>query len=172
MCAHVLETPRLSLREMVPGDLDFLATMLADPQVMRFYPKPLARSEAEGWLERQQARYASDGHGFWLVTERSSGLPVGQVGLLMQRVDALRTNPHPEIGYMLHRSHWGLGYATEAALGVRDYAFTQCGYSAVISLIRPENLPSRAVAGRLGMQVLAEATFAGLRHLVHRLARQ
>jgi len=170
MTAHVLETTRLSLRELVPADLDFLAGLLGDPHVMRFYPKPLTREEAAGWLERQRARYAADGHGLWLVTERATGKPVGQVGLLMQRVDALRMNPHPEIGYLLDRTYWGLGYATEAARGVRDYAATRFGYAAVISLVRPENVPSRAVARRLGMQVIAEASFAGLPHLIHHVA--
>ncbi len=47
----VLETDRLALREMSLDDLDFVATMLADPQVMRFYPKCYSREESAGWIE-------------------------------------------------------------------------------------------------------------------------
>ena len=41
--AVVLETQRLRLREIEPGDLDFLAALLGDPEVMRYYPQHLDR---------------------------------------------------------------------------------------------------------------------------------
>lgn len=43
----ILETPRLLLREMTLDDLDFVATMLADPEVMRYYPRCCTREESE-----------------------------------------------------------------------------------------------------------------------------
>jgi len=48
-----LETPRLRLRQMSLGDLDFVAAMLSHPEVMRFYPKLHSRQEATLWIERQ-----------------------------------------------------------------------------------------------------------------------
>jgi RimJ/RimL family protein N-acetyltransferase len=59
----VLETPRVTLREMTLTDLDFVAEMLAHPEVMSFWPKCFDRDEAVNWIERQQARYAKDGVG-------------------------------------------------------------------------------------------------------------
>lgn len=55
-------TPRLTLRELARDDLDFVAGMLGDPQVMRYYPKVLTQLEAEGWIERQLERCRRDGH--------------------------------------------------------------------------------------------------------------
>ncbi len=75
---YVIETPRLTLREMSEADIDFVSAMLADPEVMRYYPAPLSRTEAEGWLERQQHRYRQDGHGLWLVEFRATSEPVVQ----------------------------------------------------------------------------------------------
>jgi ribosomal-protein-alanine N-acetyltransferase len=164
----VLETERLVLREMAPEDLDFVAIMLSDPKVMQFYPRPLPRPEAEEWLKRQRSRYAEHGHGLWLAVEKSSRQPVGQVGLVRQQVEG---RPEPEIGYLLHRSFWHRGFATEAGLGVLDYAFDTLGHSRVISLIRPANLPSQAVARRLGMLPVREVRFHGLPHLVFSIAR-
>jgi RimJ/RimL family protein N-acetyltransferase len=160
---HVLATERLTLREMAPDDLDFVAAMLDDPEVMRFYPKRYTRDEAQAWIARQVQRYAEDGHGLWLVAERESQTPVGQVGLVMQEVEGAT---EPEIGYLVHRPFWRRGYASEAARAVREYAFGALGRSKVISLIRPENLPSQGVARSLGMAAQREVDFKGFRHIV------
>src|SRR5687767_2589220 len=96
----VFETERLRAQEMTLDDLDFVAAMLAHPEVMRFYPSCCSREEARGWLERQVERYREHGHALWLVEERAGGEPVGQVGLLMQMVNGV---PQPEVGYLVHR---------------------------------------------------------------------
>ncbi len=167
--AVILETSRLQLREMDLGDLDFVAGMLSHAEVMRYYPKLYSRAEAQAWVERQLQRYADHGHGLWLVLERSSGQPVGQVGLILQEVD---DRVLPEIGYLIDRPFWRRGYASEAALGVRSHAFTERGYARVISLIRPENEPSQGVARKLGMRPERETLFKGLPHLVFTIRRE
>jgi RimJ/RimL family protein N-acetyltransferase len=164
----ILETDRLALREITPGDLDFLAEMLADPEVARFYPKALTRDETRAWMEMNGRRYAESGHGVWLVLDRHAGHPVGRCGLTIQTVDGV---PEPEIGYSMHRPFWRRGYATEAALGVRRWAFEVKGLERVISLVRPENLPSQGVARRLGMAPERETDFCGYRHLVFAVRR-
>ena len=78
----ILETARLRLREMTPDDLDFVAAMLGDPEVMRFYPHTHDRAESAAWLDRQRRRYAEHGYGLWLTLDRRTLEPVGQVGLL------------------------------------------------------------------------------------------
>ena len=157
----LLETRRLGLRPLTSDDLDFVALMLSDAQVMRHYPRRYTREESSEWIDRQLARYARDGHGLWLVEDRVSGEPVGQVGLCTQFVD---DEAIPEVGYLLHHRWWGKGLATEAASAVRDWAFDRGGYSRVISLIRRVNGPSRRVALRIGMELWKEALHAGTPH--------
>jgi RimJ/RimL family protein N-acetyltransferase len=164
----VLETPRLRLREMSLEDLDFLATMLAHPEEMRYYPKLYSRDEAQAWIERQLGRYARNGHGLWLVEDRVTGEPLGQAGLMMQTVDETE---EPEIGYLIHRPFWRQGLATEAALATRDWAFGTLGLAYVISLIRPENLPSQGVARKLGMTPGKRTLFHGFEHIVFSVQR-
>jgi RimJ/RimL family protein N-acetyltransferase len=164
----ILETERLWAREMSLADLDFIAGMLADPEVMRFYPKRYTREEAQGWVERQMARYREHGHGLWLVLERETSRPVGQVGLARQVVDG---REEPEVGYLIHRPFWRRGYAYEAAAATRDHAFSALGHPRVISLVRPENVPSQGVARKLGMQPERTTTFAGLEHIVFSVSR-
>ena len=159
----ILQTHRLTLRQMEAADLDFVATMLADPDVMRFYPSPLSREESAEWIERQQRRYAEDGYGLWLALNRSSGVPVGQVGLVASEVDEIR---EPALTYLIHRPYWRRGFATEATLATRNYAFEELGLRRMITLIRPENVPSQGVARKIGMTPERETDFKGFKHIV------
>jgi RimJ/RimL family protein N-acetyltransferase len=168
MSEPILETPRLSLREMSWEDLDFLAAMLADEQVMRHYVKCCTREESEAWLGRVLDRYEKHGHAFWLVSLRATGEPIGQVGLLLQHVDEVDES---EIGYMIHAPYWRQGYALEAASAVRDYAFGALDRSRVISLIRPANIPSQRVALRVGLKPEKLTRWHDLDHLVFSLKR-
>lgn len=160
----IFETVRLVLREETLDDLDFMAVMTADPEVMRYYPNCYSRAEAEAWIRRNLDRYAKDGHGQWLVLDKATGEPVGQVGLAMQNVERVE---EPEIGYMIHRPFWRRGYASEAAAATRDYAFQTLGKKHVISLIRPVNLPSQGVARKIGMKPRERhVEFRGYEHIV------
>lgn len=164
----VIHTQRLLLREMSLSDLDFVSAMMAHPEVMRFYPKPLSREESQVWVERQLKRYEEHGHGLWLALDRTNNAPVGQVGLAIQPVE---DGFEPEIGYLLHHPYWHLGYATEAATAVRDYAFHTLDKPYVICLIRPVNLPSQRVAQRIGMRPSKNTVFKGYEHIVFRVDR-
>jgi RimJ/RimL family protein N-acetyltransferase len=141
--APVLETARLVLREFRTDDLDTLAKVLSDPQTMRFYPAPLDDAGVAAWIERNRRRYEKDGFGLWAMILKSSGELIGDCGLIRQFVDG---SEQVEIGYHVRRDLWGKGLATEAARASRDYGFANLPLDRLISLIRPENQPSRRVA--------------------------
>jgi len=159
----ILETARLRLRELVPGDLDFMAEMLADAEVMRYYPKRLTRDLSADWIAMQIARYAADGYGLWLAEERETGKPVGQIGLVKQTVNGVE---ECEVGYLIHQAYLRHGYATEGALACRDYAFERLGKARVISLVKPESEASQGLARKLGMEVVDRAPQGGSEQLV------
>ena len=147
----VLETRRLQLREMEANDFASLCGILQDPEVMYAYEHAFGDEEVRQWLERQRKRYRKDGFGLWAVVERPTGELVGQCGLTMQQWGERMI---PEIGYLLRKDRWHMGYATEAALACRDFGFSSLGLPALYSIIRENNLPSQAVARRCGMSLV------------------
>ncbi len=165
----ILETPRLLLRELSPGDLDFVAELLADPEVMHFWPKTYTRDEAEEWIRRHAERYTRDGYGYWLALDKISGQPIGQAGLLAQQVDGVAETG---IGYMIHRPYWRQGFATEAARYCRDYAFGTLSKERIVVLVRPENVVSVKVANKIGFTRERETNYAGFVHTVFARSRK
>lgn len=164
----ILQTPRLLLREMHQGDVDFMAEMLGDPEVMRYFPNTEDRAGTIAHIQRQIDRYATWGYGPWLVLSRETNQPIGRVGLIHQILDGVA---EVEVGYMIHRPFWRQGFAFEAAAACRDLAFRTLGRERVISLVRPENLPSAAVARKLGMRPEKEIMHWELRHTVFAMQR-
>ena len=170
----ILQTSRLVLREFTSDDADALALVLCDPENMRYYPGPYDRAGVEQWIERNRRRYQDDGVGLWAMEftkTRDSGVEraesqkmIGDCGIILQQVEGERLY---EIGYHLRRDLWGQGLHTEAAIAGRDWAFANLKAARLISLIRPENLPSCRVAERSGMTVWKEVEWRGLRHLVY-----
>ena len=77
-----------------------------------------------------------------------------------------------EIGYLLGREHWGNGYATEAALAVRDWALAELGLERLIALIYPGNVRSIRVAEKLGMEPEDEIEIFGNRVTLYSLGKR
>jgi ribosomal-protein-alanine N-acetyltransferase len=160
---------RISLREFVDDDLDFLAEMLGDAEVMRYWPRPLDRVGAEQWLRRQQQRYLDDGCGYWLVVDSVSHEPVGQAGVLMTQVEGERL---PALGYMIHRPYWRRQYGHDAAWGCVMWCRWSRQEPMIYTLVRPENRPSMALALKLGMRPLRNVVHEGFEHVLLGMERQ
>lgn len=142
----VIETERLLLREFVPEDLELLAPIFADAEMMRYYPAPFSRERTEGWIAWNMGHYAARGHGLWALVRREDGLFLGDCGIVPQPIEGAEWL---EIGYHVRPDQWGRGYATEAALACRDFAFARLGAPRVCSIVHPENEASARVAGRV-----------------------
>ena len=164
-----LETDRLILRMLCEADFDRYAELCADPEVMRYLGdgKPLDRPTAWRSLATMVGHWTLRRYGFWAVEERSSGALVGRVGFW---------NPEGwpgfELGWVLRRSFWGQGYATEAARVALRFAFSEVNQPKVISLIIPENAASIRVAERLGERLVGSHEVNGRNALVYGLSRE
>lgn len=150
MMEEILNTRRLSLREMEQADLPALCKMLQDPAVMYAYEHAFTDTEAQEWLTKQKGRYQADGFGLWAVILRETGEMIGQCGLTMQDVNGKQV---PEVGYLFQKAFWHQGYASEAAIACKEYAFTTLDVREVFSIIRDNNIASQKVAEKNGMTV-------------------
>lgn len=164
----ILETSRLILRELSPDDAGALALVLSDPETMRFYPAPFDRAGVEEWIARNMRRYRENGFGLWATVLKSSGELIGDCGLTLQDVDGVE---EVEIGYHTRRDLWGQGLATEAARACRYYGFNRLPADRLVSIIRPENGPSRRVSEKNGMRVWKEVLRKNLPHLIYAVRR-
>ena len=134
----IIETERLTLREMAQEDLDSLR-----------YEGTFTDEETQKWLDWQRTLYREKGYGLWAVILKENGAMIGQCGLTMQTWKDQRVL---EIGYLFNRSYWHQGYATEAAKACKEYAFKILKAPEVCSIIRDTNIASQNVAIRNGMK--------------------
>lgn len=118
---------------------------------MRFFPAPLDRSESDAMALRCQALIAQRGWGLWAVEIKSTREFIGYVGLHIPTME-LPFSPCIEIGWRLAFQHWGKGFATEAARSALRVGFEQLGFLEIVSFASIQNLRSRAVMERIGMQ--------------------
>ena len=174
-----LRTERLLLRRWQAGDLEPLAAMSADPEVMEHFPATLSRTEAALLIARLEAGFARDGFGFWAVERRDDGALAGFVGLSPVPED-IPFAPAVEIGWRLAREQWGRGIAREAAVAALEYGFTTLGLEEIVAYTAEGNARSRRLMERLGMREDAAAAFEHPRvaagspleaHVVYRLTR-
>ncbi len=150
----MLETDRLILRRLDERDVDRIFAMRSDPEVMRFIRAPQNRAESVNWLNLVSSRWASDRIGFCALIEKQTDKFVGWCGLWQ-----LKETDELEIGYAIAKEFWGKGFATEAARAFLKYAFDRLKPDKIVGVAEPENVSSRRVMEKLGMQFVRLGEF-------------
>jgi RimJ/RimL family protein N-acetyltransferase len=162
----IIETARLAVRHLRREDLEGLAEICADPEVMRYVGdgRPLSREQVREWIEKSLENYARRGFGsFAVVSKEDGGRLAGYCGLV---------NPTPEgeaeIIYGFARRHWGRGLAGELAGPLLGFGFASCGLTRVVATIDPGNLASIRIVEKCGMTLRERRTDEdGLPELVY-----
>ena len=154
------ETERLILRPMLQSDFEALLLIFTDARVMAaFDHPPFTREQMQRWLQRNLDHQREFGYGLFSVIHKGTGELIGDCGL-----EQMEDMGAAELGYDLRSDFWNQGYATEAALAVRDYAFDVLRLPRLISLIRAGNLASKRVAEKVGMTLAEEFTRYGIQY--------
>jgi ribosomal-protein-alanine N-acetyltransferase len=165
-----LETERLILRSFLEEDVDVMAKLFANPDFMRFSLGVFTeRKQTIAFIEKVMGWDRAGIPSQFAVIPRGEDAIIGYCGFFYHPEHGIEDI---EIGYRLNPDYWNRGLITEAARAVRDHGFRERKLSRVISLIHPENIPSRRVAEKNGMTVEKEITFRSFPTLVYAITRQ
>ena len=157
-----LKSERLLLRPVRETDLDVEVEMGTDPEVMKYIGELETREKIVQDMPKFVRRCAGGCIGIWCVLERSTEEKLGTAILLPLPIEEDDTNwdlvvgdelpdCEIEIGYMLKRSAWGRGYATEATKRLLKFAFEETPLEELVATIDPENTASRRVLEKCGL---------------------
>lgn len=146
----IIETERLYLRELRIDDKKELMKVLSDPESMQFYPHPFSEKEVEKWIQWNIENYQKYKHGLWAVILKDGNVFIGDCGITMQNIG---DETVPEIGYHIIKKYCKMGYASEAALACKEYAFRVLQYPEIFSYTTIRNIPSQKVAEKIGMRL-------------------
>ena len=162
MTPPTLLTARLSLKPFDVSDYDEVAAMWADEQVVRHIGGN-TRDAQEAWFAQLRGRgmWPLLGYGYWIVRERRTEVFVGEVGFAdFKRGIEPDISGRPEAGWVLARTGWGKGYASEAVKAAHDWLDeTLPGRSTCI--IDPENSASIRVAEKAGYREIGPSDYRG-----------
>lgn len=170
-------TARLVLRRPHELDVEPLMAMDADAEVMRYIGSgatiPPDRDRALQAVTRWREQWDEQGFGMCSVIVRETGEYAGWVTLAVPAF-LPEILPAVEIGWRLHREHWGRGYATEAAAELLRFGLSRAGLDRVVSIRHIDNARSRRVMDKLGLRFEFQTTVpaTGQPVAIHAIARQ
>ena len=172
---HEIETARLRLRRIRFDDLDDLASICGDPEVMKYLEsgKTLSKAELEPHVRSYVQYWEAHGLGRFALMDKHQGGFIGFCGLRLFRYSGLNLFVDvPEIVFLLKRSFWGKGLASEAARACLRYGFEQLNSALIVAMTRSENLSAQRVLERIGMTFKTDIEAVGLNCKLYELPRQ
>ena len=144
-----LETERLLLRDMQVADVPALTGLWTDPEVTRFMGGPRDYQELNTELLKDARDESPPQFDLWVLIEKATSRVIGHCGIIDKEIDGITEY---DLTYVLVKSAWGKGYATEIAISIKDYAFKNLGLKRIVALIDPLNLDSQHVAKKVGLR--------------------
>jgi [ribosomal protein S5]-alanine N-acetyltransferase len=148
--AVILETARLSLREMEERDAPFILDLLNDPSFIRSIGDRHVRTldAAVAYIQDGPvASYRRFGFGLWIVESSGDARAIGMCGLLKR--DVLED---VEIGFAYLPAYQLKGFGFEAAAAVLDHARRVLHLRRLIAIVNPGNDASARLLEKLGMR--------------------
>jgi len=159
----VFESERLEFRPLSDADLDLVTEQWTDPDVVKYVAdKTLTEEELAEDMPVIVRRCGGGCIGIWCLIEKTSREKLGTAILLPLPVEKDDTDwdlmvgenipdGDIEIGYILKKSAWGKGYATEACKRLLKFAFEDSPLQEVVATIDARNAASRNVLEKSGL---------------------
>jgi len=166
----ILETERLLLRRLEPGDLDALAALYADPEMRRYFPEG-TRSRAETREELDWFTAGDPEHpelGLWATIFKADSAFIGRCGLIPWVIEG---RPEVEVAYLIDKRYWRQGLGAEAATALVRHGFEKLGLRRIVAFMAADHRASIATAEKAGLRFEREIEIEGLRSLCYAIER-
>ena len=143
-----LQTPRLMLRALKPGDARGYLDIFSDPESMVFWSGEhiTTLAEAEDMLTADM-RWVNSGEALcWGIALPETDQLIGKISLYLFS----KQNRRAETGYILNRKFWGRGLMSEALAAVLHYAFDELKMHRIEADVDPDHAASLALLEKFG----------------------
>lgn len=147
---YLFTSARLGFRNWRADDLEAMAAINADPQVMEFFPGIQDRERTAGFIKRMQQQYEEKGFCYFAADKLEDGHFIGFTGLCEQNYPAPFT-PCVDIGWRISAKEWNKGYASEAAIRCLQFAFETLQLKTVYAIAPQINTKSQRIMQKAGM---------------------
>jgi len=163
-----LETMRLVLRPWSPNDAEAWFDILQEDGILRYFPDPSPppRDKADRYIAHHLAHWDEHGYGHWAVVTPTDNRVVGWSGL--EYLPELRDTA---VAYLLSKSVWGYGFASEAAQAAIRFGFEAAGLETVIGLVHQDNIASISVLEKCGLRLVDRIRLWGMDMCRYRIRR-
>ena len=154
-----ITTARMILRPFVMDDAQPLFEIVNERDIFQYFPNkaPWLLEKCERYINFQNRHWEKLGYGHWALTLAETGRLFGWCGL-----EFLEDTNETEIGYLLSRSFWGKGYATEAASSSIQFGKNEVGLQEIIGLTDPLNIASQRVLKKSGLIFTRKQVYFGM----------
>lgn len=160
----VLSSERIILRGWQDSDFHPYTTLVSDPVMMRFIGGgAISYKEARKEFDGMREQWIDRKIGIFVIADKTSDELLGFTGLFESPLI-----DEPELSWSLSAKNHGKGYASEAAVLARNWAYREHNIGPLMSLVHPDNISSKRVAERLGASVESHSTWMGQPRLVYR----
>ena len=156
------ETDRLCFRGLTKEDFQDWLPFFESKLILTYFgidPNLPQNELCENWFKKVFHRYENNLGGMNAIVLKETGELIGQCGLLIQTV---KGQERLEVGYSLLPKFRGFGYATEAAIKCKDFAFQNGITSELMSMIHVDNIASEKVALKIGMTLESIIDYDGM----------
>ncbi len=167
-----IETARLRLRQYTLDDLDALARIVSNPEVMKYssrgpIPKDKVKQVTQEILEFFLKHWQQHKFGVWAANDKQTNQLIGHCGL-----NFLPNSPEVEVLYRFDQFYWNQGIATEATKASLRYGFEEVKLERIVAITAPEHIASRRVMEKAGLKYEKDAYFYNLDVVYYALSRE
>jgi len=160
------ETERLTLRELVPSDVEGLFAVDSDPEVNIYLGNNPVKSieQTIGIIQFIRNQYTENGIGRWAMIEKTTNSFIGWAGLKLVKEPTNNHCNYYDLGYRLNKNYWGKGFATEAAKASVDYGINQLNLKDIYGMADTNNIASKKVLEKVGLKFIETFNLEGTPH--------